>query len=161
MSKSQRREGLPTWAEIASANVLLGMTPQTALASARPAYEDEDLLIAADAAAIANRSVRTIRRAYRAGTLPAYRDAHGRGVRIRYRDLRDWMMSELLAPKVDRLALDGEPAPGLIFGVRPIPSGSRSENLALLNAARRARARRGLGGAAGRRAAARPVSPQV
>ncbi len=137
------------------------MTPQTGLAPARLAYEDEDLLIAADAAAIANRSVRTIRRAYRAGTLPAYRDAHGRGVRIRYRDLRDWMMSELLAPKVDRLALDGERLPGSVFGVRPITGGSQSENLALLNAARRARARRGPGGAAGRRAAARSASRQA
>ncbi len=149
------------WAESASADVLLGMTAQTTLAPARPAYQDEDLLIAADAAAIANRSVRTIRRAYRGGTLPAYRDAHGRGVRIRYRDLRDWMMSELLAPKVDRPALDGAPLLGSVSGVRPIPSGSQSENLALLNAARRARARRGLGGAAGRLAAARPVSRQA
>jgi len=51
----------------------------------------DDLLTVAEAATIARRSVRTIRRAYSKGALRAYRDGNGRGVRIQYADLRDWL----------------------------------------------------------------------
>ena len=54
--------------------------------SSRSLHED-DLLTVAMAATIARRSARTIRRAYRTGTLTAYRDGNGRGIRIRDRDL--------------------------------------------------------------------------
>jgi excisionase family DNA binding protein len=70
----------------------------------------EQLLSPTSAAQIAQRSVRTIRRAYASGELTAFRDGGGRCVRIRYRDLREWMMSEELSPAqpargADRLAL--------------------------------------------------------
>jgi excisionase family DNA binding protein len=54
----------------------------------------EQLLTPARAAAIASRSVKTIRRAYSSGRLLAYRDGGGRGVRIAYRDLRAWLTAE-------------------------------------------------------------------
>jgi excisionase family DNA binding protein len=54
----------------------------------------EQLLTPARAAAIAERSVKTIRRAYSSGRLPAYRDGGGRCVRIAYRDLRAWLTAE-------------------------------------------------------------------
>jgi excisionase family DNA binding protein len=57
----------------------------------------EQLLTPARAAAIAERSVKTIRRAYSCGRLPAYRDGGGRCVRIAYRDLRAWLTAEELA----------------------------------------------------------------
>jgi excisionase family DNA binding protein len=57
----------------------------------------EQLLTPARAAAIAERSVRTIRRAYTSGRLPAYRDGGGRCVRIAYRDLRAWLTAEEIA----------------------------------------------------------------
>lgn len=59
----------------------------------RRSHNVEDVLTVAEAAVIAQRSVRTIRRAYRAGKLCAYRDGNGRGVRIRYGDLRAWEMA--------------------------------------------------------------------
>lgn len=99
---------------------------------------DEDLLSPTVAAAVAGRSVRTIRRAYRAGALVAYRDGNGRGVRIRYDDLRDWMMARVV---VTPTRADGRNARLLPDAAQPqfdapeVPAGM-SENLALLNAAR-------------------------
>jgi excisionase family DNA binding protein len=58
----------------------------------------EELLTPARAAAIAERSVRTIRRAYSSGRLVAFRDGGGRGVRISYADLRRWLLCEEIAP---------------------------------------------------------------
>jgi excisionase family DNA binding protein len=109
----------------------------------------DDLLTPAAAATIAARSVRTIRRAYRRGSLPAYRDGAGRGVRIRYADLRGWMMSEPVA--VDPPPGRGSPPGPAPAAARP-RGGSLSENLALLRAAREARSR------PGRRAAASSAS---
>ena len=63
-----------------------------------PPISPEELLTPARAAAIARRSVRTIRRAYTSGRLTAFRDGGGRGVRIRYHDLRGWMMREEVVP---------------------------------------------------------------
>lgn len=93
----------------------------------------EELLSAAAAAAIAERSVRTIRRAYKTGQLAAYRDGGGRRIRIRRTDLRDWMMRERVEPRVLRGQASPSP-PGLTLEQRP--TGSTGENLALLRAAR-------------------------
>lgn len=67
---------------------------QSPTAHTEPARNE--LLTPARAAAIAGRSVRTIRRAYTDGSLTAFRDGRGRSVRITYADLRAWMMSEEL-----------------------------------------------------------------
>jgi excisionase family DNA binding protein len=93
----------------------------------------DEMLSAATAAAIAERSVRTIRRAYASGQLAAYRDGGGRRIRILRIDLRDWMMREKVEPQEP----GGQAAASQ---ARPIPeqrpSGSSGENLALLRAAR-------------------------
>ena len=107
-------------------------------------YRPDDMLTPATAAALARRSVRTIRRAYKSGALLAYRDGSGRSVRIRYADLRDWLMSEPAASPARR-----PPA-----SARPLRSsasrgGTLTENLALLRAARAARARRAAGSGRG------------
>lgn len=122
--------------------------------------QGDDLLTPATAAAIANRSVRTIRRAYSRGRLDAYRDGSGRGVRIRYADLRRWMMSEQIA--ATELARGDSGQPLSLIGVAPSRySASLSENLALLTAAREARAKRGRAGGAEHRAGARAVSARA
>jgi excisionase family DNA binding protein len=104
----------------------------------------DDLISAADAASIAGRSVRTIRRAYRAGKLLAYRDGNGHGVRIRYDDLRQWMTAALAVsrtpPGQDKLPTP--PLKRLDMGGK-VRAGQSSENLALLNAARAQRRRGG------------------
>jgi excisionase family DNA binding protein len=56
------------------------------------------LLTVAEAASIARRSIRTLRRAYRSGSLRAHKDGNGRGIRIEYADLRDWMRREAATP---------------------------------------------------------------
>lgn len=108
-------------------------------ARSRLLHKDE-LLSSSTAAAIAGRSVRTIRRAYLAGTLLAYRDGAGRGVRIRYGDLLDWMMRK---PVTSPGAGDPSRVPEAPIGAphtrKRKPSDGPSENLALLNAARRRR----------------------
>lgn len=95
------------------------------------------MLSPAAAAVVAGCSVRTIRRAYLGGTLLAYRDGRGRGVRIRYGDLREWMMCEVVeAGAAERHAeLGGRSVRG--------SRGGGSDNLALLVAARERRAKRG------------------
>jgi excisionase family DNA binding protein len=125
----------------------------------------EKHLLSPDAAAvIAGRSVRTIRRAYRAGRLRAFRDGNGHGVRIRYGDLRQWMMATSAAAPVPEPQGPGEPpAPRQrldMGGTTPV-SGS-SENLALLNASR-ARMRRvdGPGGGASRRSEGPAGAPRA
>jgi excisionase family DNA binding protein len=97
-------------------------------------YEDEDLLAPSDAARIATRSVRTIRRAYSSGRLTAFRDRSGRGVRIRYADLRNWMLGEEISPS----GVEGSETP---IPARPAAAsaGSHQQSLALLQAARRSR----------------------
>lgn len=96
----------------------------------------EDVLTVAEAAEVARRSVRTIRRAYRAGSLRAYRDGNGRGVRIRFGDLREWMM----AKSASALSIDADqPISGVRhrkrFGGRP----ESSDNMRLLKAAQQRR----------------------
>ena len=100
-------------------------------------YRPDDMLTPATAAALARRSVRTIRRAYRSGALLAYRDGSGRSVRIRYADLQDWLMREPAASPAGSVPASARPH-------RPSPScgGTLTENLALLRAARAARSRR-------------------
>ena len=61
-------------------------------------FDDDDLLTVADAARLARRSVRTLRRAYLSGKLIAHRDGNGRGVSIRYGNLRSWLTAEVIAP---------------------------------------------------------------
>jgi hypothetical protein len=66
--------------------------------AAAPSYRDDALLTVADAARLARRSVRTLRRAYLTGKLTAHRDGNGRGVSICYRDLRAWLTAFVIAP---------------------------------------------------------------
>jgi hypothetical protein len=95
-----------------------------------------------------------------AGTLRAYRDGSGRGVRIRYGDLRNWMMRKPVAvSRNDELATPaGRIAVGA-SGKRKAP-GEPSENLALLIGARR-RKRRVRGVSAARRAEGSRVSREA
>jgi len=97
-------------------------------------HQDEDLLAPSDAARIATRSVRTIRRAYTSGRLTAFRDRSGRGVRIRYADLRNWMLGEEISPSGAERGETLTPA-----GPAAASSGSREQSLSLLRAARRSR----------------------
>ena len=125
----------------------------------RASYADEDLLTPAAAAEIAARSVRTIRRAYTAGALPAFRDGGGRGVRIRYGDLRAWMMCEPVV--VGPVGAPSSPASHLLSAIAPPTvrsSSALSENLALLRAAREVRQRRERAGPSVRRAGSRASS---
>lgn len=123
------------------------VTAVVAMAERELAYEDrplgEDMLSPAAAARVAGRSVRTIRRAYRAGSLIAYRDGNGRGVRIRRDDLRDWMMATS-AVSLSRASARTKKAPlGLeqkVVHTGPgTPKKRLSENRALLRAARERR----------------------
>jgi hypothetical protein len=103
-----------------------------------PSWHDDDMLIVSDAARIAQRSARTIRRAYLSGRLVAHRDGNGRGVRIQYGDLRAWLLAELVTPR-------SEPAPSELIArvdVNRARARASTGNLELLTAARRRRARR-------------------
>jgi excisionase family DNA binding protein len=93
----------------------------------------DEMLTVTEAAGLARRSPRTIRRAYRHGRLAAYRDGNGRGVRVRYEDLRQWMMSRAAGSRVN--------TPGEVIGETRKAKLSAShprttENLRLLRAAR-------------------------
>lgn len=96
----------------------------------------DQMLTVAEAARIARRSQRTIRRAYRGGSLRAYRDGNGRGVRISGADLRKWMVASVAVRAAE--AEPERPKPGVRHRKQPRPSGP-SENLRLLNAARQLR----------------------
>jgi hypothetical protein len=103
-----------------------------------PSWHDDDMLMVSDAARIAQRSARTIRRAYLSGRLVAHRDGNGRGVRIHYRDLRAWLLAELIAPRSE---------PGFAELIARVDlGGSRAcentGNLELLTAVRRRSTRR-------------------
>lgn len=110
------------------------------------------------AAALAGRSVRTISRAYRGGTLRAYRDGNGRGVRIRFGDLRQWMMATTVAASARQQEAEHfvSPLERADMGGGKVTARGPSENLALLNAAR---ARLRGGGAAGGGASPRSEGP--
>lgn len=133
--------------------VVVAMAEQRALHAGDNPRPD-DLISAADAASIAGRSVRTIRRAYRAGKLLAYRDGNGHGVRIRYSDLRRWMTAQAVGPVAeseDLAAATARPVRQVNVSGRNA-GGVTSDSLALLKAARR-RHGGGRGSASGRRAA--------
>jgi hypothetical protein len=103
-----------------------------------PSWHDDDMLIVNDAARIAQRSARTIRRAYLSGRLVAHRDGNGRGVRIHYGDLRAWLLAELVTPR-------SEPASSELMArvdVKRARARANTGNLELLTAARQRRARR-------------------
>jgi hypothetical protein len=113
--------------------------PHSASPTQRHFPAKDELISPAAAAQIANRSVRTIRRAYLSGRLSAYRDRGGRGVRILYGDLRQWMMGEEIALP-DHTTPTPTPAPSAA-----VPPGSASANLenslSLIRAARSSRRR--------------------
>jgi hypothetical protein len=98
------------------------------------------MLTVADAARLAHRSVRTLRRAYMAGRLIAHRDGNGRGVTIRYGDLRAW----LTAHAIGRAPVPTGTAEAIArTDVRARPQGeARTGNAELLEAALRRRGRR-------------------
>ena len=103
-----------------------------------PSWHDDDMLIVSDAARIAQRSPRTIRRAYLSGRLVAHRDGNGRGVRIHYGDLRAWLLAEPITPR-------SEPASSELMEQVDVSRARARENtgnVELLTAARRRRARR-------------------
>jgi hypothetical protein len=100
---------------------------------------DDDLLTVAEAALIAHRSVRTLRRAYLAGRLVAHRDGNGRGVTIRYGALLAWLTADVVRP------------PSAVASSNPVPrvdvrrhanAQGQTGNLELLSAERRRRATR-------------------
>jgi hypothetical protein len=102
-------------------------------------FHDNDMVTVADAALIAKRSVRTIRRAYLSGALVAHRDANGRRVTIRYGDLRAWLLAVPITP------LPEPPSSGLMGRVevrQRAAAPATTGNLELLAAARRRHARR-------------------
>ncbi len=102
----------------------------------QPTYGPDDLLTVAVAAEIANRCVRTIRRAYRRGALVAHQDGNGRTIRVRYADLRVWMMAKPAAPE----PVSVERPVGEIRHRKRVESrAGPSENLRLLSAARQRR----------------------
>jgi Helix-turn-helix domain len=102
-------------------------------------FHENDMVTVADAARIAQRSVRTIRRAYLSGRLVAHRDANGRRITIRYGDLRDWLLAEPITPPP-------EPPSSDIVGRVEVRKRSATPavtgNLELLAAARQRHARR-------------------
>jgi Helix-turn-helix domain len=114
---------------------------------------DDDVVTAADAAQIAQRSIRTIRRAYLSGKLLAHRDGNGRGVRIRYADLRAWLLAQPIRPAREQPA--SRPVARINVRKRP-EGGAKTENLELLTAARERRGRAALVSGAGRPAGVRP-----
>jgi hypothetical protein len=117
--------------------------------------DEDELLTPARAATLARRSVRTIRRAYRAGALLAYRDGNGRGVRIRYGDLRRWMLAKSAAAPPLRERDDQPDRPHKRLDMEGRAASARdSDNLALLNSARARLRRGGALGDDGRRRAA-------
>ena len=87
----------PLVCRLGGMTAVVAMTDRRAL-RAGDDLRPNDLISAADAASIAGRSIRTIRRAYRAGKLLAYRDGNGHGVRIRYSDLLRWMTAQAVGP---------------------------------------------------------------
>jgi Helix-turn-helix domain len=105
----------------------------------RPRFHDDDMVTVADAARIAQRSVRTIRRAYLSGRLVAHRDANGRRITIRYGDLRAWLLAEPVTPLPEPPSSD---LGGRVEMPKRAAEPARTGNLELLAAARQRHARR-------------------
>jgi hypothetical protein len=103
------------------------------------ARRDDDMVTVAEAARVAQRSVRTIRRAYLSGRLVAHRDGNGRGVSIRYGDLVAWLTAEVIVPTPD--VASSQPIARVDVQKRAVGR-ARTENLELLSAVRQRRARR-------------------
>jgi hypothetical protein len=112
-------------------------------------FHDDDMVTVADAARIAQRCVRTIRRAYLSGRLVAHRDGNGRGVSIRYGDLRAWLLAEVVTPQ--REPPSSQPV-GRVEVRKQVDGRVRTGHLELLTAARE---RHGRAGAAARPAGGR------
>jgi hypothetical protein len=116
------------------------VTVQPAAAAAgRRRYHDDDMLTVAEAARVARRCIRTLRRAYLSGRMVAHRDGNGRGVTIRYGDLRAWLMAEQIA----RAPMAKAVSPAIArVNVRARDSISRTGNAELLEAALKRRGER-------------------
>jgi hypothetical protein len=113
----------------------------------RAGFQADAMLTVVDAARIARRSVRTIRRAYLAGRLVAHRDGNGRGVSIRYDDLVAWLTAEVIGPTPDTAPSQ----PTLRVDVQKRVGGHvKTGNLELLSAVRQRRARRARASSAAR-----------
>ena len=122
------------------------------MAQAHQLFHDDDVLTVAEAARVAQRSVRTIRRAYLSEKLVAHRDGNGRSVRIRYGDLRAWLMAEVISQATEPAA--SQPIGRVRVG-KSDEGRTKSANLELLTAARARRTRASRAAAAGRRAGGR------
>jgi hypothetical protein len=120
--------------------------------SGRLRYEDDDMLTVAAAARLARRSARTLRRAYLSGKLLAHRDGNGRGVSIRYGDLRAWLTAEVIAPAP---AIAPVRATARLDGRRRVDASTQTGNTELLTAALQRRRRRARADAAPRPAEGR------
>jgi excisionase family DNA binding protein len=101
----------------------------------------DDLVSVEEAARIAGRCERTIRRAYREGSLTAYRDGNGRAVHIRYGDLREWMMARKAAAPREQAVPIERPTGQVRHRKHSRGRGKSSENLKLLRVARQKRDR--------------------
>ncbi len=101
-------------------------------------FHDDDVLTVADAARVAQRSVRTIRRAYLSAKLVAHRDGNGRTVSIRYADLRAWLTAEVIGPAPEPASLQQV---GRVEVRRGAEGRAQTGNLELLTAARARRTR--------------------
>jgi hypothetical protein len=123
-------------------------TDQVDVGSTRLRCHDDDMLTVANAARLARRSVRTLRRAYLSGKLLAHRDGNGRGVSIRYGDLRAWLTAEVIAPAP---ALTPVGASARAEGRRRVDASLQTGNTELLAVALQRRRRRARAGAAPRR----------
>src|SRR3954453_7739632 len=116
-----------------------GATPaRPTIVESRSNYRDDDLLTVAEAARVAHRSVRTLRRAYLAGRMVAHRDGNGRGVTIRYADRLPWLTADVLRQR--SVAATSKPA--VRVDVRAKNAPSDTGNLELLSVARSKRERR-------------------
>ena len=121
-------------------------------------FHDDDVLTVADAARVAQRSVRTIRRAYLSEKLGAHRDGNGRSVRIRYGDLRAWLMAELITKAAEPAS--SRPV-GRVEVRKPAEGSTKTGNLELLTATRARRSHAARASSVGRPAGGRGGSRTV
>jgi excisionase family DNA binding protein len=110
----------------------VGTPPGPSIGDTRSDHRDDDLLTVAEAARIAHRSVRTVRRAYLAGRMVAHRDGNGRGVTIRHADLLAWLTAEVIRPRSVAVTANSVVRVGVRAKGPPLDTG----NLELLSAAR-------------------------
>ncbi len=120
-------------------NVALAMQSEHSADADNHSPTLDDLISVEEAAKIAGRCERTIRRAYREGSLTAYRDGNGRGVHIRYGDLREWMMAQKATAPREQVVPIERPTGQVRHRKHSRGRGKSSENLKLLRAARQKR----------------------